>query len=162
MFHFEDRGTVPDRALDKNASLLKKIGGAMLIFTLFTSAVLKVQASEHKEKTKDLAVRLGKLRQKASHPQFRFRIAVTLAIAHYADQMMEQHYWEFACKHEKSNRQKVKPADDEDRIPREHKDRAATWRIQHRVHKVIAEIWEALKERGREASPLDVATKFYQ
>ena len=103
-----------------------------------------------------------KLRQKASHPQFRFRIAVTLATAHYADQFMEQHYWESACKHDESDRQKVKPADDEDLIPREHKDQSATWTMQHRVHKVIAEIWEDLKERGREASPLDVAMKFYQ
>ena len=30
------------------------------------------------------------------------------------------------------------------------------------MHKVIAEIWEALKERGLETSPLDVAMKFYQ
>ena len=148
----------------KTLPFLKKAGGAMLISPLFTTAVLKVQVAEHEERTRELAVRLGKLRQKASHPQFRFRLAVCLALTYYSDQIMEQHFFESASKYDKSDRGpgRVQHADDEDGGSREHKDRTGTWRIQHRVYAVLADIWKALKGRGREASALDVAMKFFR
>ena len=80
----------------------------MLISPLFTTAVLKVQVAEHEERTRELAVRLGKLRQKALHPQFRFRLAVCLALTYYSDQIMEQHFFESASKYDKSGMRMMK------------------------------------------------------
>ena len=101
----------------------------MLISPLFTTAVLKKHVAENEERTQELAVRLGKVRQKASQPQFRFRLAVCLAITHYSDQIMQQHFSESASKHDESDRRRVQHADDEGGDSREHKDRTGTWRI---------------------------------
>ena len=145
----------------KTLPFLKKVGGAMLISPLFSNAILQVHVAADEDKTKELAVRLGKVKEKAKHQQFKFRLAVCLAITHYSDQIMQQHFSESASKHNESDGRRVQHADDEGGDSRQHKYRTGTWRIQHRVYTALADIWKAFKDKGLGASPLDVAMKFF-